>query len=341
MLRTHCRYSVAAYELKRPGLLTVGARGDKACMDPKLLEYFVRVAEIKSMNRAALVLNISQPQLSRYIAALEHEAGTELFVRGQRGVTLTMSGQLLAERVKPILQQINALQEELGRATTELAVLGMPAVLREVVTGPVIAALVKAHPQLQLRVYEGLSNAIKGWLHNGLVDVGMVAFEAELTPPFVQTPLVREPLLLIGDADCGLSADSPVKLDELGEFKFVLAGKPNLLRHIVEAGMRRRGIAFKSVVEAESSSLALELVRQGLGCTVLPLSAIHLSPLLSSYRWAPVSGLSITWALTVNEGRKSSQGVRHVCEGFQDFVRNLVVRGDWPGAELVGSDSGR
>ena len=58
-------------------------------MELTYLQYFLRVAELGSINRAALDLNLSQPALSRNIAALEHEVGTALFLRRRDGVKLT------------------------------------------------------------------------------------------------------------------------------------------------------------------------------------------------------------------------------------------------------------
>jgi LysR family nitrogen assimilation transcriptional regulator len=304
-------------------------------MDPKLLDFFVRVAELKSINRAAHTLNVSQPSLSRYISTLEKDIGTELFVRGQRGVALTVAGSVLLERVRPILRQISALHEELGRATAEQVVLGMPASLRSLMTGHVTAALAASHPHLQLRVYEGLSNAIKGWMQNGLVDVGMVAFESEYIPPFIQTPLVREPLLLVGGRNTDLNPDKPVQLVELGALKFILPGRPNLLRHVAETAMRRRGLAFQSAVEAESLGLCLDLVERGVGHSVMPYSAVHAASGKDAFRWAPILGLSVTWALAVNEGREESVGVQVAAQTLEQRAREVVRSGDWLGAEIV------
>ena len=55
-------------------------------MDSKLLEYFLRIAELGSINKAAADLHLSQPALSRHVASLEHEMGTKLFNRTQGGV---------------------------------------------------------------------------------------------------------------------------------------------------------------------------------------------------------------------------------------------------------------
>ena len=83
-------------------------------MDSRLLEYFLRVAELGSINKAAADLHLSQPALSRHVAALEHEMGTKLFNRSQGGVQLTDAGNLLSDRARPLLRQFTMLKAQIG-----------------------------------------------------------------------------------------------------------------------------------------------------------------------------------------------------------------------------------
>jgi len=64
-------------------------------VDSRLIEYFLRVAELGSINRAATDLRLSQPALSRHIALLEHQLRAKLFTRTRGGVQLTEAGTLL------------------------------------------------------------------------------------------------------------------------------------------------------------------------------------------------------------------------------------------------------
>jgi LysR family nitrogen assimilation transcriptional regulator len=150
--------------------------------------------------------------------------------------------------------------------------------------------------------------------------------------------LVREPLLLVGGSDADLREDGPVQLSDLGELKFVLPGRPNLLRHVAEAAMRRRGFAFHSAVEAESLGLCLDLVRRGAGFTVMPYCAIYGSHQQGAFHWAPIVGLGVTWAVTVNEGREAYSGVKVIANAIVERVRQVVAGNEWRGAEIVGTN---
>ena len=80
-------------------------------MDLKQLEYFLAVAEERSVTRAAARLHLTQPPLSAQLARLEHELGVPLLVRHRRGVDLTEAGLALAERARRLLAEVEATAE--------------------------------------------------------------------------------------------------------------------------------------------------------------------------------------------------------------------------------------
>ena len=80
-------------------------------MELRVLQYFLAVAREESITRAAEVLHITQPTLSRQLSQLEEELGTRLFERGTRHITLTPEGILLRSRAEEIVR----LMERHGR----------------------------------------------------------------------------------------------------------------------------------------------------------------------------------------------------------------------------------
>ena len=88
-------------------------------MELRILRYFLTVAKEQSFTKAAEQLHITQPTLSRQIAALEEELGTVLFVRKGRSITLTDGGILLKRRALEILNLEDRMLEEL-RGTEEV-----------------------------------------------------------------------------------------------------------------------------------------------------------------------------------------------------------------------------
>ena len=88
-------------------------------MNFKQLEYFVHVAELGSFSKAALVLDIAQPALSRQVRSLETDLRETLLLRNGRGVVLTEAGQRLYEHGVNILQALAQAQDDMGASRDE------------------------------------------------------------------------------------------------------------------------------------------------------------------------------------------------------------------------------
>jgi len=85
-------------------------------LDLRKLRYFVAVAQCSSFRRAAAVLRIAQPALTRQIRTLEGELNAELFTRSFRGAELTDAGRQLFEDAQPLLAAADSIRLRLTRA---------------------------------------------------------------------------------------------------------------------------------------------------------------------------------------------------------------------------------
>ena len=81
-------------------------------MEIRVLRYFLTVVREESITRAAEVLHITQPTLSRQLAQMEEQMGVKLFVRGTRKITLTNEGVLLRRRAEEILELVDKTEKE-------------------------------------------------------------------------------------------------------------------------------------------------------------------------------------------------------------------------------------
>ena len=82
------------------------------------IEYFVAVAEVGHVGRAAVTLRIAQPAVSRQIRRLEEELGSPLFLRTPRGMTLSGAGEVFLGHARAILGGVRAARDEVRRAAT-------------------------------------------------------------------------------------------------------------------------------------------------------------------------------------------------------------------------------
>lgn len=309
-------------------------------METRVLEYFLRVTELGSINRAATELGLSQPSLSRWLALLEREIGTPLLTRTSRGVRTTDAGEQLAERTRPILRQVELLRDEVGRTAITQVALGMPSALQHLVTAPFVTRIAQAHPEAVLRVHEGINNSVRALMEDGSVDVGMMAASERSPDTFDMEPLVRERLMLVGPPSTDLAHGELVSPRALDRMSLILPGRPNRIRAAVEAAVTGAGGAFRRRIEAETLSLCLELARQGLGNTVMPYSAIHKRLAGdSALVWAPIEGAELTWSLCVNRARVHTVAVQRIVTSLRDFVTERLGAGEWPHARSADAPS--
>ncbi len=305
-------------------------------MEVRVLEYFLRVVELGSINRAAAELHLSQPSLSRWLSLLEREVGTPLLIRTRQGIRVTDAGQLLVDRSAPVLRQIELLVGEVGAKARAQIALGMPISMQRLITAPFVKGMTTEHPDMSLRIYEGINPALRAWMEAGLLDAAIVALSERVPDRFDTVPLVRERLVLVGNAQAGLSMDRPVTIADLAGLDLIQPGQENLIRKQIESEMRRHGHAYRGRIEAETVPLCLELTRLGAGYTVLPCCALagQLDP-PSPLTAAPIEGMSLTWAMRVNRARDHSTAVRLVTSELVDFIVERVSAGDWRYAEIL------
>jgi len=305
-------------------------------VDTRLIEYFLRVAELGSINKAATDLRLSQPALSRHIALLEHQLRAKLFTRTQGGVRLTESGTLLLERARPMLRELASLVEQVGdRAAGQISI-GIAPSWRNLFTSNFVARLIAEFPAVRLRLHEGVSHELREMMHSGMLDLAIVPFEGSPPRGYVHTPLVREPLVLVGASDAGLQPDKPVPLSRLQNRKLALAGKQNVIRSSIENAMVRQRLEFTLLFELDAMHLSMDLARQGVADTVTPCCAVsgnaHWEELIS---WSPIRGAYLTWALCENTARSHSPAVAEGHRIVLDMVDEIICSKVWRGAKRL------
>jgi LysR family nitrogen assimilation transcriptional regulator len=303
-------------------------------MDSKSIEFFLRVVEFGSINKAAGDLNISQPSLSRIVSSLEHEIGAVLFTRTQGGVQLTDAGRLLADRARPLLAQFALLKDQLGETSGQVA-LGIPPSWQEVFTSDLIKRIMANSPGVTLRIHEGVSHMLREHMVAGLLDLCIIPLSSIPLNGYTQTNLVREPLVLVGHASEMLDPNEPVSLSKLDDIKLVLPGKPNAIRQLIEHSLQRKSLKFRLALQVDTLALCMNVASQNLAFTVVPACAVANLSHTKDITWSPIKGLYLTWALYENESRTHSTAVNECKRALMATLQKSLSDGRWPGVEKV------
>ena len=169
-------------------------------MQPSLrqLEYLVAVADHLSFRRAAEAVHVSQPALSTQIQRLETLLGVKLFERDRRTVVATRAGIAAAARARHILQRVDELVEFAGSFREPLSGrlrLGVIPSIAPYLLPIALPAVRAAHPDLRLLLREDTTERLLEQLHDGHLDVVLLALEARLGDVH-RHPLFDDPFVL-------------------------------------------------------------------------------------------------------------------------------------------------
>lgn len=146
-------------------------------MEIRVLKYFLAVAREGNITKAAEMLHITQPTLSRQLMQLEDELGAALFVRGKRKIVLTDVGLLLKRRAEEIVTLSEKTELEISNQENEVSgeiVLACGITEATVTMGKYIKKFKQLYPDVSFHVRNGNSDFIIESIDNGLVDIGFV-----------------------------------------------------------------------------------------------------------------------------------------------------------------------
>ena len=203
-------------------------------MELKQIEWFVRIAELGSLTRASVELDVAQPALSRQVRNMEVELGEPLLVRTGRGVRVTEAGRVLVDHGRGILRQVTRLHEEIGRVRRGLVgkvAVGMPPSLSRSLTVPLTRAFYRGMPEAGLTLAEGLSQGMQESVANGDLDLALV-FNATPSPDLELITIGDYPLYVVSSPNG--SGAKTIPLARVSQLPLVIPSRPNVIRMELE-----------------------------------------------------------------------------------------------------------
>jgi DNA-binding transcriptional LysR family regulator len=250
-------------------------------IDLRQLRYFVALAETLHFGRAAERLHVSQPPLSRQIAALEADLGVRLLERNSRAAALTHAGQRFLEDARAVLGMFdqacrNARMADRGEMG-ELSIGFMMHAAYTVVPG-LARRFMAAYPGVHLALREVVPSSLPGDLLAGRFDAGIL-FDPGPVRGLDRRVIHRERLSLAVPSGHRLALAEAVSAKDLdGEPMIVTPVEvAPTLRSVIEAYCRSGGFAPVIRLEASLQQTIVSLVAEGLGVALVPESMRRLS----------------------------------------------------------------
>ncbi len=308
-------------------------------MDFKQLRYFLSLVDAGSFSKAAVMLGIGQPALSRYIRTLEEELGIDLLYRNGRGIVLTEAGKILQEHAKAIVEHVSVASNEiqsLRSVPSGRVIIGVPPTVGHVLIVPLVRQLKEEFPKVSLQVMEGYSGHVMEWLSLGRIDIA-VLYNAAKTSTLNTEPLIEEELFLVGPtSDPANIGGSSIKAADLARLPLSLPSHPHGLRVLVDSIFSKLGVPLSVEFEIEALTANLKLAEEGSAYTILPYAAVQSLVVDGKVRvWAiEEPRFSRQLVLATSTQRPMTLTTRTLARMVRLQVQELVSRGVWmPGAE--------
>lgn len=248
-------------------------------LELRQLQYFLTATACGSLSKASAVLGVAQPALSRAIRQLEGVVGAHLFYRHGRGIRLTDKGAEFHAAVEPSVRNLLDARDALkasARVPAGSISIGMPPSLSAVVGSRIVEAFLKRYPRVKLRLVDGFSGYLNEWLVSGRLDMAVLN-EARHSAHVRMDPLLTVQLFHVASrktVDASERNATTIAFDRLLASPLILPGRHHGLRRQLDSAAQHMGCKLNVVIEIDALDVLKELVRRGIGATVLPHGAI-------------------------------------------------------------------
>lgn len=241
-------------------------------LDLKQLQYFIAVTEQMNFSKAAEKLHISQPSLSNAIKKLEQEIGSPLLKRNTRNLQLTEAGELLYERAKVILKNMEVLKIEMDEVivhgTSEVTIGVMESIKHWL--PKVIANYKKDYPQMMIHLVDILgSKRVKKSLKSYKTHVIITNQRMDDDELEVQS-LYEERLVAVLPLNHPLAEKDRLTFADLCNEPFIISTEGFQTRLDILSAFEQANVKMNIQYEIERFETAVSLVRENLGITILP-----------------------------------------------------------------------
>ncbi|HSD39933.1 MAG TPA: LysR substrate-binding domain-containing protein [Rhodocyclaceae bacterium] len=240
-------------------------------MNLHLLRMFATVVENQSFSRAAEALEVSQPAVSKAVRELESQLDVVLLDRGGRQFQLSEPGKVLYAYAKDIFAlehaAVDAVQAfyAMDRGTL---VIGASTTIAAYWLPPLIAAFVREHSGVTVRVQSGNTQAVAQWLLDTVVDVALVEGPVD-DERLEQRPWREERMVIVAPRD-SQQGNKAIDAAKLNHRTWILREPGSGSREVVERELSRLGIAIGRVQEVGSNEAIVQSVVAGLGLGMVP-----------------------------------------------------------------------
>jgi LysR family cys regulon transcriptional activator len=238
-------------------------------MELRELISFYHVARLRSVSKAARVLELGQPTVTTHLRKLEDEFGIMLFDRIKRPIQLTSEGVILLELVTPVVEAVDTLKTQMNYAERrgsftvgayhDLVMHHLPKAIQNFRSDfPDVRIRLVARP------YATLIQLIK----SGEIDLGLCSPPPSDDPSLQYQAVFDFNVVLMTPPGHPLLEQHPIQLEQIAEWPLILSGPESMTRRRVEQELKARGISYDIVLAMDETESIKRYVETGMGVAI-------------------------------------------------------------------------
>ncbi|MEC9489943.1 MAG: LysR family transcriptional regulator [Halanaerobiales bacterium] len=239
------------------------------------LKYFQEIAKVKSISKVASNSHISQPALSQQIQKLEDSLGKELFIRSNRGVKLTESGEIVLKYADNIIRTHNKMISDLNdQESKEIKIEGEYTIATYCLPCAILNMQFK-FPKHKYNLVAASSDKIEQDVLSDICEVGFTTHPVQ-AENLHSEKVINEKVVLISPPAFDLP--EKLKLDEILDHKFVILKEDCIIKENFKNALGDLDYNFSEIdviTQLDSTEAIKTLVRKGYGVAFVPYNAVR------------------------------------------------------------------
>lgn len=291
------------------------------------LEFFQKIAKLKSISKVANSSHISQSALSQQMQRLEESLGFELFVRSNRGVELTEGGNIVLKYSDHIIRTYKTMMEQLENQQNVNRVIKIEAA-RTIASYCLPRALYRmkeSYPSHQYELVSGISKEIEQNVLNDICDLGFITTEP-LEESLSSCEVVNENIVLIALANYDIP--DKIILEELFTYPLILLKGDCIVKERLEHNLKNKGTSLNDLnilFEFDSTEAVKALVLKGYGISFLPYTSVKKELCNNEMKVINLKDMALTYSIfLINKPEIDLNGATvELIEGFKKLGNSI------------------
>ncbi len=286
------------------------------------LKYFQEIAEVKSISKVANNSHISQPALSQQIQKLEDSLGKELFIRSNRGVKLTESGEIVLKYADNIIRTYNKMLSDLNdQESREIKIEGEYTIATYCLPCAILNMKFK-FPSHQYNLVAASSDKIEQDVLSDICEVGFTTHPAQ-AENLHSEEVINEKVVLISPPAFDLP--EKIEMEEILDHKFVILKEDCIIKENFKdalADMGRNLSEIEIISRLDSTEALKTLVRKGYGVAFVPYNSVRDEFSAKEINVSRITDYDLDYDIYM-----INKKAEHLSEDVREFIANFKKLG--------------